>query len=297
MNYNISDLEKLSGIQSHTIRVWERRYKILKPLRTLGNTRKYDDDELKKLLSIATLNKSGLKISKISKLSPADLNKLISRAEKSEVNQSGFDLIIAQVLNHVFDFDEQKVEILLNRAIQKFGLIECYKNIMYPLLVRLGFMWLKHNICPSNEHFLVNILRQKIIAETDAIPVVKDFRKTWLLFLPEQEDHDVGLLFAKYLLKKAGQKVIYLGGKVPLPDIAHIVKTISIDCVLLFMIKSRNSNEAQNYFDKLIEHCEGLPLYVAGNKEVLEHVEKPLGVTWLKTVNQFEECINNFVVL
>lgn len=293
MNYSISDLEKLSGIQSHTIRVWERRYKILKPLRTLGNTRKYNDDELKKLLSIATLNKSGVKISEISKLSPVDLHKLVTRAEKLEVGQSGFEVIIAQVLNCLFEFDEQKVEILFNKAIQTFGLIECYKHIMYPLLVRLGSMWLKHNICPSNEHFLVNILRQKIISETDAIPIVKNFQNTWLLFLPENEDHDVGLLFAKYLLKKADHKVIYIGGKVPLLDIIDIVKTTSIDRALVFMIKSRSINEAQQYIDKLIGNCEGLPVYVAGNKEVLERVEKPNGVTWLKTVTQFEECINN----
>ncbi|MGY3052142.1 DNA-binding transcriptional MerR regulator/methylmalonyl-CoA mutase cobalamin-binding subunit [Pedobacter sp. UYEF25] len=293
MNYSISDLEKLSGIQSHTIRVWERRYKILKPLRTLGNTRLYDDDELKKLLSIATLNKSGLKISKISKLSTVDLNKLISVRENAHVGENDLDVVIAQVLNSVFDFDEQKIEILLNKSIKTFGFITCYKCIMYPLLVRLGFMWLKQSIFPSHEHFLVNILRQKIIAAVDAIPSVKNFKKTWILFLPEHENHDVGLLFAKYLLKKAGQKVIYLGGNVPLPDMAEIVKNTHIDYALLFMIKARNINEAQYYFDKLVENCKGIPVYVAGNKEILKTVKKPIGVTWLKTVTQFEACINN----
>lgn len=297
MNYSISDLEKLSGIQSHTIRVWERRYKILKPLRTLGNTRKYDDDQLKKLLNIATLNKSGLKISKISQLSSADLNKLSSHAENSEHNQTGFDLLISQLLNCVFEFDEQKLELLLNRFIKKFGLTECYKHIMFPLLVRVGFMWLKHNIRPSNEHFLVNILRQKIMAETDVVPISKETEKTWLLFLPDHEDHDIGLLFAKYLLKKANQKVIFLGGKVSTLDISDIFKSVEINCVLLFMIKSRNINEAQRYLDKLAIDCEGLTIYVAGNKEILSHIKQPAEMVWLKTVSQFEEYIKNPAVL
>lgn len=293
MNYSISDLEKLSGIQSHTIRVWEKRYKILKPLRTLGNTRKYDDDQLKKLLNIAILNKSGLKISEISKLSPADLSRLIGSAEKSGNGQGQFDFIVSKILSYGFEFDERQLALLLDRFINKFGLADCYKNIMYPVLVRLGFMWLKHDICPSNEHFLVGVFRQKIMAATDAIPYVKKAKSTWLLFLPTHESHDVGLLFAKYLLKKREQKVIYLGAEVPLADINIVLKNTEVDNALLFVTKARDVDEAQEYFNKLETSCKNLPIYVAGNKDILNKIKLPSAMTWLKTVIQFEECIQN----
>ncbi len=292
MSYSISELETLSGIQSHTIRIWERRYKILKPLRTLGNTRQYDDDQLKKLLNIAILNKSGFKISEISKLSSKELRSLIGSTEKAEHTEGKFDAIISKILNLGFAFDEYRLELLLDKFINKFGLAACYKNVMYPVLLRLGFMWLKENICPSNEHFLVNVFRQKIMAATNEIVCVEKAKSTWLLFLPEDEGHDVGLLFAKYLLKKSNQKVVYLGADVPLQDIYTVVKNSSVTSALFFITKARDIDEAQEYFEKLKTLCSDLPIYVAGNKEILSKIKLPLMVTYLQTIEQFEECIS-----
>ena len=293
MNYSISDLEKISGIQSHTIRIWERRYKILKPLRTLGNTRKYDDKQLKKLLNIAVLNKSGLKISEISKLSPTDVRHRIEKVQKAELDFTPYDSIISQILNYGFEFEEDKIESLLDRFIEQFGLVECYKNILLPILTKLGFMWLRDTICASNEHFLVNIFKQKILASIDVLPNATGICNTWLLFLPKQETHDIGLLFAKFMLKRSNQKVIYLGADVPLQDLNKLVITKKINHIMLFMTKFGNVSETQSYLENLEDLAAGVPIYVSGNKDVLAKVDCPPAVTWLETINQFEGYLQN----
>lgn len=293
MNYSISDLEKISGIQSHTIRIWERRYRILKPLRTLGNTRKYDEKQLKKLLNIAVLNKSGLKISEISKLSPTDVRHHIEKVQKARLDVTPYDFIISQILNYGFEFDENKIEVLLDRFINQFGLADCYKNILLPILTKLGFMWLKDNICASNEHFLVNIFRQKILATIDALPNVQGNSKTWLLFLPKQENHDIGLLFAKFMLKKSNQNIVYLGADVPLLDLKKLITTKKINHIMLFMTKFGNVSETQSYLENLEELTQGVPIYVSGNRDVLAKVNYPKAVTWLETISQFEGYLQN----
>ncbi|UKT65327.1 MerR family transcriptional regulator [Pedobacter mucosus] len=291
MVYNISDLEQLSGIQSHTIRIWERRYKALKPMRSKGNTRLYNDEQLVRLLNIATLNQSGLKISKVCSLTDTEVKDLVAKQQLNATGDQQIESSISQLIKHGIAFDETAFNLLLNDCIVKVGMIECYQNIIYPLLLRLGVMWRSNDICPAHEHFISNIIKQKIFAATDNLPLTDDKKSTWLLFLPEDEDHDIGLLFANFMLRLHHQKVVYLGSKVPLHSIEKVLNTLHVDNVLLFMVKSQSANHAQHFIDHLLRICSSKQVCLAGNGHVISSLKKIDHIKWFKTLDEFEKSI------
>lgn len=289
MTYSISDLEQLSGIHSHTIRIWEQRYNALSPTRSQGNTRLYDDKQLRKLLNIVSLNKSGLKISKICSLSDEAIDKLLDQEFSYPTDEEQADYV-SQLIRHGLAFDERSFNHLIDQSIDRLGLSDCYRKIMYPLLVRLGLMWRKDDICPAHEHFLSNIIRQKIFTHINNLPS-SHTGESWLLFLPEDEDHDIGLLFASYMLRMHHHQVIFLGSKVPLDSIKRIFSTLNVGHVLLFMVKSRLEPVAQKYIDQLSEICASAKIHLAGNSEVIGKLNNIEHVNWFKTLDEFEKTI------
>jgi len=162
---------------------------------------------------------------------------------------------------------------------------------MYPLLVRLGLMWRKDDICPAHEHFLSNIIRQKIFTHINNLPLTRHTGESWLLFLPEDEDHDIGLLFASYMLRMHHHQVIFLGSKVPLDSIKRIFSTLNVGHVLLFMTKSRLEPAAQKYIDQLSEICSSAKIHLAGNSEVIGKLNDIDHINWFKTLDEFEKTI------
>jgi len=291
MSYSISDLEQLSGIHSHTIRIWEQRYNALTPMRSQGNTRMYDDKQLRKLLNIVSLNKSGLKISKICSLSDEAVDELLDQQLVMMPGDEQAEYYISQLIRHGLAFDELSFNHLIDEGIHILGLSECYRKIIYPLLVRLGLMWRKDDICPAHEHFLTNIIRQKIFAHIDKLPLTKSYRENWLLFLPEDEDHDIGLLFANYMLRIYGHRVVFLGSKVPLDSIERVFSTLNVDRVLLFMVKSRLATASQNYIDQLSEICSSAKIHLAGNGQVIDKLKNIDHISCFKTLDEFEKLI------
>lgn len=293
MQYSISDLEKLSGIQSHTIRIWEQRYKALVPHRSIGNTRYYDDEHVKRLLNIVSLHQTGLKISQICQLPDSDMKQLIQQdiEDISHLNME-FEIIIVQLIKHGLAYDETAFNELLNRCIKPYGVKTCYQEIIYPLLVRVGLMWQGSMLCPAQEHFISNLVRQKIFAEINVLPPFKKDSSTWLLFLPEDEGHDIGLLFANYTLRNAGKKVIYLGSHVPLPSLEDAMQANQIDYLLLFMTHTRLVNDVQNYIDHLAKTFSTIKIYIAGSNKLIDELNLPLQVNWLKSLNDLEQLIH-----
>ncbi|MFW5979061.1 MAG: MerR family transcriptional regulator, partial [Bacteroidia bacterium] len=211
--YSIRELEKLSGIKAHTIRIWEKRYKIIQPKRTGTNIRYYSNNDLKKLLNITILNRQGWKISDIAKLSDEELNRKVkdfsydSKDTESQIEK----LVIAMV-----DLDEVKFDQILSNAIMHDGFEQTIINLIFPFFKKIGLLWQTGSINPAQEHFVSNLFRQKLMVAIDnlKIPDRKDAKK-FILFLPEKEFHELGLLFYSYLIKKSGHSVIYLGSSVP----------------------------------------------------------------------------------
>lgn len=245
--YKISDLEKLSGVKSHTIRAWEHRYDILKPLRTETNIRFYDDSQLRKLLNIVSLINSGIKISKVSKLSDNAINDQINNLLNAGSTEVKEELIINQLISSGLSYDEFAFEKSFSRSILSFGLIKTYQRVIYPMLVKIGFLWTMEELTVSQEHFVTSLLRQKILSAIDSVSVKTDKNHIWILYLPEDEMHDIGLLIANYSLKLRGIIVIYLGKNVKSSTLLDVIKTVKPTHVLSFVVRNNQENLVNSY--------------------------------------------------
>ncbi|MEN8204006.1 MAG: MerR family transcriptional regulator [Bacteroidota bacterium] len=215
--YSIKELEKLSGIKAHTIRIWEKRYGLIDPHRTNTNIRYYTDEDLKKILNVALLNRQGIKISNIARLNDLELKEEIIRISGSSLSHSTLvdSLIIAMI-----DMDEYKLETIIDKSIAKIGLKSTMVDVLYPLLDKVGILWQSGDVYPAQEHFAANLIRQKIIGATDQLSNTFNPKgKKFLLLLPEGEWHEIALLFAQYLIKEAKHEVLYLGQSVPYRDV------------------------------------------------------------------------------
>lgn len=292
MTYSISDLERLTGVQTHTIRIWERRYNALVPMRSAGNTRFYDDNQLRRLLNIVSLSKSGLKISHVCGLTEEAMNLLLEKEVTQSVSPvEKFEYYISQLLSFGLSYDEFQFDELINKAITEFGLKDTYINIMYPILVRLGLMWRSDNICPAQEHFMSNIIRHKISAASEQVVLKQETGATWVLFLPEEDDHDIGLLFANFLLKSAGHKVIYLGSKVPVDSVRDVIDRVEVQHLLVFMIRTETVTSVASYLEELSAAFKAQEIHVAGSSRILAEVEMKGNVKWMRSIDDLEEII------
>lgn len=244
--YSIKDLETLSGIKAHTLRIWEQRYHIIQPKRTETNIRFYDDEDLKKILNISLLNQNGYKISKIADMSVVDMSEHILTL--SQENHLYPDQIQTLVMCMI-ELDEERFEKIMWRCIQHFGMEDTMIHIVYPFLNKVGLLWQIGTINPYQEHFVSNLIRQKLITATDALMSVPATQaKKFLLFLPDGELHEIGLLFSSYVLKKRGFKVFYFGQSLPFQELKEACALCQPDYTFT-VITSLGSEETK----KLIE--------------------------------------------
>lgn len=260
-SFTIKDLENLSGIKAHTIRIWEQRYSFIKPSRTDTNIRYYSSEELKKILNVALLNKYGFKISHIDKMADGEIREKILSLNQAEAMQ---ERIINDLIQCMVDIDTEKLEQILDKHIATKGIERTITQIIFPFLEKIGILWLTNHINPAQEHLVSNIIRQKLIVGIDSIATSLKVNKTVLLFLPEGEYHEMGLLFMNYLLKSRGVNTIYLGSSIPLKDVEYVVKFKKPD-----YLYSHLTTVGQNFnFDKFItnvtQRFSDLPLIISG---------------------------------
>lgn len=217
----------MSGIKAHTLRIWELRYNILKPERTTTNIRYYNNTDLRRILNISTLNKNGYKISAIAGLSD---EKLVLEAEKYFNDYLKENNKIESLYLSLLDMDEGRFEQIINNSIFNMGFEITIEKIVFPFLKYLGNMWQIGAVSPAQEHFISNLIRQKLIAGIDRTTPEKSVQaKTYLFFLPAGELHEMGLLYALYLTKSKGHKYVYLGQSVPLEDLISISDAVKPD--------------------------------------------------------------------
>ena len=258
--FTIKDLEKLSGIKAHTIRIWEQRYNFLKPQRSCTNIRYYSNDELKTILNIALLNKCGFKISHIDKMQPAEICEKILSLRGEGVEQ---ERIINELVKEMIGLQTEKFEAIINRYINDHGIEKTIKEIIFLFLDRVGILWQTGHIMPAQEHLVSNIVRQKLIVAIDAIPF-NPGGKSCVLFLPEGEYHELGLLFLCYLVKNHGARPIYLGANVPMKDVESVIVTMKPQIAFAHL----TSNPPNFNFEKFLKTVEqrnaGIPTIVSG---------------------------------
>lgn len=262
--YSIKDLENLSGIKAHTIRIWEKRYKFIVPERTNTNIRYYTDDDLKKLLNIAVLNNFGYKISKVAVFSDDVLNKRVREVfeESNDPNVHVDNMVLAMI-----DMDEEKFEKLFSGLILRLGIEETIAHVIYPFLEKTGVLWQTNVINPVQEHFVTNLIRQKIIVAIDSqITEGKEDGKHFTLFLPEGEMHEIGLLFIAYLLKKHGHRVSYFGASVPISSLIQASETIASDYYVTSFTSSFKLTEVSSYLAELLVALPDANFIISGHR-------------------------------
>jgi DNA-binding transcriptional MerR regulator len=259
--YTIKDLENISGIKAHTIRIWEQRYSFLKPNRTDTNIRFYSNEELKKLLNVALLNKYGFKISHIDKMNLVEMTEKIQSLNQMEAMQ---ERVINDLIQKMVDLEVDVFEEILDAYIVNEGVEKTITQIIYPFLEKIGILWLTNHINPGQEHFVTNIIRQKLIVGIDGVITPVQINKTVLLFLPENEYHELSLLFMNYLLKCRGVSTIYLGCSIPVKDVEYISRIKKPDYLFTHLTTSGARFNIDKFISNLQSSFPETPVIITG---------------------------------
>lgn len=271
-HYTLNELEKLTGILAPTIRVWERRYNIIKPKHTDTNRRWYDDDDLRRLINISVVYHSGLKISKIARYSNSELEEKVELLTKdsNDSNTHINSLIVAMLT-----FNGNAVNEILLRLIINSGFEETFSNVVFPFLRRVGIMWHTGSASIGAEHFITNIFRGRLISAIDSLPPANDPKsKRVIMFLPENELHELGLLFYSYLIRKLGHEVLYLGQTTPLPALTESIEKWNSDILVTGLLSDLSISEPEEYLNNLSSTFKAQKILVSGtlaDKPIIEN--------------------------
>lgn len=292
--YSIKDLEKLTGIKAHTIRIWEQRYQLICPNRTKTNIRYYDDVALKLLLNIALLNKNGVKISKIATMTKEEISEQVRSISEIDFD---YDSQLDALTIAIIEMDEYKFDRILSTNIEQIGFERTMLNMIYPFLERLSLLWLTGSISPVQEHFMGHLLRQKVIVAIDKEPLVsgRDIKK-FVIYLPEGERQELSLLFMHYLLKVRGHQVIYLGQEVSLDDLRDVCCIHKPDYVFTMLNEPLLKLSVQQYVDRLATDFCNAHILLSGYQVVMKNIDLKTNVTILQSLDDTIDYIENIKV-
>ncbi|WP_259014999.1 MerR family transcriptional regulator [Emticicia fluvialis] len=286
-NYSIRDLEHLSGIKAHTLRIWEQRYNIITPKRSDTNIRIYDDEDLKLVLNIALLKDHEYKISEIAKFSADQLSKEV--IEISEKKNSYPEQIHALTIAMI-DLDEAQFERIMHINNNRFGFEDMMINIIYPFLSRIGILWVTGSIGPAQEHFISNLIRQKLIVAIDSkSPSFTEESKKFVLFLPEGELHELSLLFANFVLRARNHKVIYLGQTLPFDELVYVCESQKPDYIFSAITTTPSQKDAQAYVTRLENKFPDTQILLTGYQVIGQGIETGTHTRIITHINQLIE--------
>lgn len=289
--YSIKDLEHLSGIKAHTLRIWEQRYNIISPKRTDTNIRLYDDVDLKLVLNISLLKDHGFKISEIAKMSADDLTEEVRTI--TERNLQHPDQIQALTLAMI-DLDEERFEKVMSTNILKQGFEQTMISIVLPFLTKIGVLWQTGAINPAHEHFISNLIRQKLMVAIDGqVPSRKAHPKKFMLFLPDGELHEISLLFANYLLRSRQHKVVYLGQSLPFQDLCAAYEIHKPEYLFSIITSTPSHHEVQPYVNKLSAKFPKSHILLTGFQVVTQHIDTSNNIVIIKSIPHMIEFIEN----
>ena len=287
--YSMAQVENLTGISAHTLRIWERRYSFLEPERTKTNIRFYSDEELKKLLNVGILIRNGHRISKVDAMSDMQINELVTDI-LSNVSQENEDDLNALTIS-MLEMNEDEFNKIYQRRIMRKGLQTTITGLIYPFLNHIGVLWGTDKIIPAQEHFIVNLIRQKIISAIETLPLPADDAPGITMFLLDGEDHEIGLLLAAYMAKDIGWRVHYLGQNVPVASIGAVVE-IAKPKLLLSMFVVPSLERTARFISKIRNQTD-VPLLISGNKENFSGVELNDKVINIKSPEELIDHLQN----
>ena len=286
-NFSIKDLEHLSGIKAHTLRIWEQRYQLIEPKRTQTNIRFYNDKDLKLVLNVALLKDNGIKISKIAEMDANEMQQEVLRLTQTNFNYP--EQIHALTISMV-DLDEDRFEKIMSSNILKLGFENTMINVIYPFLTKIGILWQTGAINPAQEHFITNLIRQKLIVAIDNQYVaLSPNAKKYVLYLPEGELHELSLLFADFIIRSRQNRSIYLGQSLPLHDLEAVCKKHKPDFILSVITSTPGSSEIQRYIDTISDRFKESTILLSGFQVVGQDLKLNQNV---KIFNRIKELID-----
>jgi DNA-binding transcriptional MerR regulator len=289
--FTIKDLENLSGIKAHTIRIWEQRYNFLKPQRTTTNIRYYSNEELKTVLNVALLNKYGFKMSRLDKMMPGEIKERILSLGDSRAIQ---EKIINDLVQEMVDLNMEAFEKIIADYIVGKGIERTVVQILFPFLEKIGILWQTGHINPAQEHLVTNIVRQKLIVAIETTVSHVKLDKTFLLFLPEGEHHELGLLFMYYLLKSRGAKAIYLGANVPLKDAEFVVKLKRPDIIFIHLTATAPNFNFEKFLQHLHHRFNGTNTVISGYLTKAYSKKLPSSIHFKQSLAEVMEYLSSF---
>lgn len=264
--FSIKDLENLTGIKAHTIRIWEKRYNLLTPKRTETNIRYYDLKSFQKMLNVSFLNNNGYKISKIATIDENKLPLLVREiASQSNIESHAINTFKLAMLN----FDQALFYNTYETLLKEKGFSEIFYDIYIPLLTEIGLLWQTNTITPAHEHFLTTLIRQKILTSTEQVQSaqINKSTKTFVLYLPDNEIHELGLMFINHEIISKGYQSIFLGQSVPLESLTDLQNYYDEIIYVSYFTVKPEKEEIEDYildFDKMLLKTPKIEFWVLG---------------------------------
>jgi len=268
--YSIKDLEKLSGIKAHTIRIWEKRYDLLTPHRTKTNIRYYLDDDLKCILNVAMLNRHGIRISRIAEMKPEERKDAVM---KLSVEQDNHEIQADALTLALIEMDERKFDAIIRKKTREIGFKKTMLEVIFPFLSKLDLLWLTGSVSPVQESFITGLVKQKIYVELDQIPLPSNKSVKFLLYLPDGESHELSMLFLHFLLRSACFQVINIGPNIRLIDLKKACQIHHPDYILTMINEGIPQKSTRDYIEELSLHCRQCQLLITG-RQVTQHQVK-----------------------
>ena len=288
MLFTIRDIENLSGIKAHTIRIWEQRYSFLKPKRSDTNIRYYTNDELRIILNIALLNKYGYKISHISKMSHETMYESVLSLTDATAKES---IVVNRLIACMVEYDVELFEKIINDCVDASGIEKTILHIMFPFLDKVGILWLTSHINPAQERLVSNVIRQKIIVGIDSLSTKTTSSSKVCLFLPEGEYHELSLLFVAFLLKKKGVPFIYLGVNIPFSELKTVTAIKKPDYLYSHVTTAGLSFNAEKFFATLHKDFRNYSTIISGRITGYYVKKIPPKVVFKKSLNEVKEFV------
>jgi len=286
--YSIDEFSKITGLNKILIRTWENRYSFVKPHRTSTNIRYYDDSMIVKTLRYSALVDAGFKMSVLTKLGSKQIDSLINDALNNNNNTNKHSLYISKIIESSISFNQLLFHNTYEKCIKNIGIIACYKHVLLEALNRIGILWLNNQISPTQEHFLSELIKTKIYKEIEKIGFKKLSKENWVLFLPKNELHDIGLLFAYLSLKMNGHNVVYLGQNLPHSSLLSLKDKNKIDNILFSIVSNTSKLDLIETTNFLETHFSESKIHAIINENLIteERFQK------LSTISSIDKFIN-----
>ena len=293
-SFTIKNLEHLSGIKAHTIRIWEKRYNLFEPQRTDTNIRMYDLENLQKLLNVTLLYNNGYKISKIARLTTEEVT---TNVHSLTINKNADDWSIGLFKLAMINFDQRLFTKTFNELLEQFSFREIFKNVFIPLMNELGVLWQTNSISPSHEHFITSLVKQKIHAMCEELQTQETKRndRRFVLYLPDNEIHELGLLYLQYEVLNNGFQCVFLGQSVPIESLKNLVDIGEPITFLSYFTIEPTQEKIDDYLNifstKIIENIE-CDLWILGYQIQFIKEELPNKVRSFKSIDEVIDMLS-----